>query len=113
MPTNNSPEGPGRKIRWDASSAPAPAGTSPVPAWRRFTHSLSAKLIALLVVAMVIIFALLGFANIRLHRQNLEAATLVSAERVSDVIKRSTSYHMMLNDRDGLYRNITAMASEP
>ncbi len=62
---------------------------------------------------MVVIFALLGYLNIRLHRQHLEAATLVSAERVSDVIKRSTTYYMLRNDRDGLYRAIQTMADEP
>src|SRR5512140_2457206 len=103
----------GHPIGWDAKSAPPPEVSAKVPAWRRLSQSLSAKLIALLVVAMVIIFALLGYANIRLHRQNLEAATLISAERVSDVIKRSTSYHMMRNDRDALYQNISTMASEP
>jgi two-component system, NtrC family, sensor kinase len=74
---------------------------------------LSAKLIALICAAMVVIFALLGYANIRLHRQHLEAATLASAERVSDVIKRSTSYHMLRNDREALYRTMSTMAAEP
>jgi hypothetical protein len=51
--------------------------------------------------------------NIRLHRQHLEAATLASAERVSDVIKRSTTYYMLRNDREGLYHAIQTMADEP
>src|SRR5215475_9660842 len=50
--------------------------------WRRLTHSLSAKLISLLLLVMTGIFALLGYLNIHLHRQHLEAATLTSAERV-------------------------------
>ena len=81
--------------------------------WKRRGRSLSAKLIALIFSAMVVIFALLGYANIRLHRQHLEAATLTSAERVSDVIKRSTSYHMLRNDREALYQTINTMADEP
>lgn len=79
----------------------------------RLSRSLSAKLISLLVAGMILIFALLGYSNIRLHRQDLEAATLLSAERVSDVIKRGTEYHMMRNDRDALYQSIATMASEP
>jgi two-component system, NtrC family, sensor kinase len=87
---------------------------SPAPGrWTRASRSLSAKLIVLLVAAMVGIFALLGFLNIRLHRRHLEAATLVSAERVSDVIKRSTSYYMLRNDREGLYHVMSTMAHEP
>ena len=77
------------------------------------TNSLSAKLISLLLLVMVGIFALLGYLNIRLHRQHLEAATLTSAERVSDVIKRSTSYYMLRNDREGLYHTMATMADEP
>src|SRR5215470_3150087 len=78
-----------------------------------WTRSLSAKLITLLLTAMVVIFALLGYLNIRLHRQHLEAATLSSAERVSDVIKRSTTYYMLRNDREGLYHAMQTMADEP
>ena len=81
--------------------------------WNRLTHSLSAKLISLLLLVMVGIFGLLGYLNIRLHRQHLEAATLTSAERVSDVIKRSTSYYMLRNDRQGMYHAMSTMADEP
>ena len=81
--------------------------------WTRLTHSLSAKLITLLLASMVVIFALLGYLNIRLHRKHLEAATLTSAERVSDVISRSTTYYMLRNDREGLYHAIQTMADEP
>ncbi len=81
--------------------------------WNRLTNSISAKLIGSLLAVMVVIFALLGYLNIRLHRQHLEAATLASAERVSDVIKRSTTYYMLRNDREGLYHAIQTMADEP
>ena len=79
----------------------------------RLTRSLSAKLISLLLLVMTGTFALLGYLNIRLHRQHLEAATLTSAERVSDVIKRSTTYYMLRNDREGMYHAIATMADEP
>src|SRR5437763_14580517 len=83
-------------------------------AWRGgLSHSLGAKLIWMLLGAMVAIFALLGFVTIRLHRQHLEAATLQAAERVSDLIKRSTSYSMLRNDREGLYHMMTTIAGEP
>jgi len=81
--------------------------------WTRLTHSLSAKLITLLLATMVVIFALLGYVNIQLHRKHLEAATLTSAERVSDIIKRSTTYYMLRNDREGLYHTIRTIADEP
>jgi two-component system NtrC family sensor kinase len=81
--------------------------------WRRLSRSLSAKLIAMLVAGMVVIFCVLGYAIIRLHRQNLETSTLQAAERVSDVIKRSTSYHMLRNDREALYEVIRTIGHEP
>jgi two-component system, NtrC family, sensor kinase len=81
--------------------------------WKSLTHSLSAKLIALLLGTMVVIFALLGYLNIRLHRQHLESTALTSAERISDVIRRSATYYMLRNDREGLYHTIQTMADEP
>jgi two-component system, NtrC family, sensor kinase len=82
-------------------------------AWKRLTHSISSKLVGSLLAAMVIIFALLGYSNIRLHRRDLEASTLASAERVSDVISRSTTYYMLRNDREGLYHSIQNMTDQP
>src|SRR5947208_15631542 len=81
--------------------------------WRRVTYSVSAKLIASLVAAMVAIFALLGYMNIQLHRRHLETATLSAAERVSDLIKRSTNYEMLHNNREGLYHVMKTIAEEP
>ncbi len=81
--------------------------------WTHKAHSVSGKLIVLLVVCLTAVFGLMGYLNLRLHRQDLEQSTLTSAERVSDVIKRSTSYYMLHNDREGLHTAINAMASEP
>jgi len=79
----------------------------------RVAHSISAKLVILLVALMAVVFGLLGYLNIRLQRQQLEKSTLESAGRVSDVIKRSASYYMLRNQRDGLYHTIREMANEP
>jgi two-component system NtrC family sensor kinase len=81
--------------------------------WLGVTPTLSVKLNLLLLGAMVVIFALLGYVNVRLHRQHLEQNTLTSAERISDVIKQGTTEYMLRNDREGLYRSINTMASEP
>jgi two-component system, NtrC family, sensor kinase len=80
---------------------------------KRLAHSISAKLIGSLLAVMLVIFAFLGYLNIRLHRQDLEAATLASAERVSDVINRSAAYYMLHDDRAGLYHSIQSIADEP
>ena len=81
--------------------------------WLPPALTLSTKLNILLLGAMVVIFALLGYLNVRLHRQHLEQNTLLSAERVSDVIKHSTIDYMLRNDQEGLYHSIKTMAAEP
>ena len=81
--------------------------------WKRLTHSISAKLVLSLVLSMSAVFGLLGYLIVRLHQHHLEQATLASAERVSDVIRRSTTYYMLRNDREGLYHAIQTMADEP
>lgn len=81
--------------------------------WRDVSNSVSAKLLILLSIVLVVTFGVLGYLNIRLHRQHLEEQTLAAAERMSDVIKRSTSSYMMRNDRNGLYDMMSTMADEP
>jgi two-component system, NtrC family, sensor kinase len=81
--------------------------------WLRWGHSLGARLILWLLTAIIGAFALVGYLNIRLHRQHLEAATELSAERLSDMVKRSTSTYMLRNDRDGLHQMMATIASEP
>jgi two-component system NtrC family sensor kinase len=81
--------------------------------WKYKASSLSAKLVFSLLAPMTLVFGLLGYFNIRLHRQHLEQSTLASAERVSDVIKRSTAYYMLRNDREGLYHVMRTIGDEP
>jgi len=79
----------------------------------RFAGSLSGKLLVLLVSSMALVFGVLGYLNIELHRRHLERDALADAARTSSVIKRNTSYYMLRNQRDGLYHIITEMADEP
>ncbi|MFZ0481228.1 MAG: ATP-binding protein [Terriglobales bacterium] len=81
--------------------------------WNRARYGLGTKLIIMLLGAMTVIFLLLGYLTVRLQRQDLEATTLLSAERISDIIRRNTSDYMLRNDSDGLHRTMSAMANEP
>jgi two-component system NtrC family sensor kinase len=81
--------------------------------WVQIAHTISAKLVILLLALMALVFGFLGYLNIRLQREELEKSTLASAERVSDVIKHSASYYMLRNQRDGLYHTILDIANEP
>ena len=62
---------------------------------------------------MALVFGLLGYLNIQLHRKHLERAAEAEAARMSSVILRNTSYYMLRNQRDGLYHIITDLANEP
>ena len=79
----------------------------------RFSRGLGTKLTGLLLGAMLLIFGLLSYLTVGLHRKHLEAATLLSAERISDVIRNNTTEYMLRNDREGLHHAISMMASEP
>ena len=81
--------------------------------WSQLTGRLSVRLLVLLVASMAVVFGVLGYLNIQLHRKHLEKTTLADAARMSSVIQRNTSYYMLRNQRDGLYHIITDMANEP
>lgn len=81
--------------------------------WTKYASSLSGKLLLLLVSSMTLVFGILGYLNIQLHRRHLERDALADAARTSGVIKRNTSYYMLRNQRDGLYHSITEMADMP
>src|SRR5262252_6397167 len=80
---------------------------------KRLWGTLGAKLLVLLGLSMALVFGLLGYLNIRLHRRHLERAAEAEATRMSSVIQRNTSYYMLRNQRDGLYHIIGDLANEP
>ncbi len=82
-------------------------------ALRKLTRSLAAKLFVVVFVVLLLNLGVLGLANVRLHRQHLEAARLGAAERLSDVVRRSTSYYMLRNDRQGLRHIVETVGQEP
>ncbi len=81
--------------------------------WQKLWGTLSAKLLVLLGLSMALVFGLLGYLNIQLHRRHLEYAAEAEAARMSSVIRRNASYYMLRNQRDGLYHIITDLANEP
>jgi two-component system, NtrC family, sensor kinase len=112
---NHQQEGEGFETRRGELESTAGLERFPTPFawWQASSTSISTKLLVLLLGAMLVTFGLLGYLNIKLHRKHLETATLSAAERIGDVVKRSTSFHMMRNDRNALYEMISTMADEP
>lgn len=77
--------------------------------WPR--RSLAAKLFAVTLGVLLLSLSLLGFALVRLQRKHLESGRLASAERIGEVVRRSTSYSMLRNDRDALQQFVVAVGS--
>lgn len=80
---------------------------------RRFKSGIAAKLGLWLLIGTAIIFSGFGYWNLRLQRSGAEALVLQSTNRVSDLIRRSTRYQMLKNDREGLYQTLRDIGREP
>ena len=80
---------------------------------KRLRTALAAKLAVSLVLSTGALFALFGVLNLRLQQRHSEEMVLRSADRISDLIQRSTRYQMLRNDREALYQVMTTIGSEP
>jgi two-component system NtrC family sensor kinase len=81
--------------------------------FQRPRTGLAAKLAASLVVSSAAFLGLFGYVQMREQQRHAEEMVLQSADRVADLIQRSTRYQMLHNDRDALYHVINTMGSEP
>ncbi len=85
----------------------------PWPGQNPIRPGLATKLALCLVASMGLFFALFGYANLREQQVHAEELILRSADRVADVIERSTRYQMLHNDREALYQIINSFGAEP
>src|SRR5271157_3842328 len=74
---------------------------------------LAAKLAICVTASTAVFFALFGFINLRAERVHSQDFIEQSADRVTDVILRSTRYEMLHNDREALYNVIQELGSQP
>src|SRR5437762_5518497 len=74
---------------------------------------LAAKLAICVVASTAAFFALFGYLNLRAERSHSERLIEQSAERLTDIILRSTRYQMLHNDRDALYAMVQDLGREP
>ena len=74
---------------------------------------LAAKVAICAIAGTAAFFALFGFINLRMERSYSRDMVEQSAERITDVILRSTHYQMLHNDRDALLNIIQDLGSEP
>lgn len=76
------------------------------------TRSVSFKLYLLLMVLLMISFAGIMYFNISSFTKHLNDSVINHAIQVSDLIKRSTRYSMLKNDREHLYHTISTIGME-
>jgi two-component system NtrC family sensor kinase len=74
---------------------------------------LAVKLAIALVASTAVIFGFFGWLNLRVQRREAEQMVLLSADRVGDIIKRSTRFGMLNEDRGALYQVIRDIGTEP
>ena len=79
---------------------------------RRARFGVAGRLTVWLVASGAAAFTIFGYWNLRLHRQASEALVFESADRLSDLIRRSTRYQMLQNDRQALQQMIRDIGSE-
>ncbi|HLY20509.1 MAG TPA: ATP-binding protein [Bryobacteraceae bacterium] len=80
---------------------------------KKLRVGLAGKLAVCLVASTAALFVLFGYFNLFEQRRHSEEMVLQSAERITDVIQRSTRYEMLHNDRQALYNIIQELGSEP
>lgn len=83
---------------------------SPIPT---LGAGLTVKLAVCLVLSAAAIFSVFCVLNLRQQRRNSEELILRSAERLSDIILRSTRHEMLRNDREALFQSIRDVGNEP
>jgi two-component system NtrC family sensor kinase len=83
------------------------------PAFPSIRRGLAGKLALCLVLSAIAIFTAFGYINLNLQQRASQELLVQSADRITDIIQRSTSHEMMNNDRAALYQVIRDMGSEP
>ncbi len=79
----------------------------------KFLHTLSFRVFSGSLILLVTLFGLFTYFAIRFHNNEVMSNVLESANAVSDVIKNSTRYSMLLNRQDEVYEIISTIAREP
>ena len=76
------------------------------------TRSLSFRLYFLLVILLMISFTGIMYFNVTSYTNHINESVINSAIQASDLIKRSTRYSMLKNDRENLSNIITTVGQE-
>ena len=79
----------------------------------KYTRLLVYRLLVGIFVVMVVGVGVLTFALVKIQTERYTQISIATAQRVSDIVKRSTQYSMLLNRREDIYHIIKTIGSEP
>jgi two-component system NtrC family sensor kinase len=77
----------------------------------KFRLGLAAKVAVCVILSTAAFFSLFGYINLRSERRYFQGQVEQSANRVADIIVRSTRYQMLKNDTDGLKNIVQELGS--
>ncbi|MDR3699834.1 MAG: ATP-binding protein [Candidatus Sulfopaludibacter sp.] len=81
--------------------------------YKKIRLGLAAKLAICVIGGTAAFFTLFGYLNLRVERAQSREFVLQAADRITDVILRSTHYEMLHNDRSALHNVVRELGSEP
>ena len=79
----------------------------------KFLHSLSFRVLGGSFILLLGLVSLYSYFVINFHNEQMMTYVFQNADRLSDVIKNSTHYSMMLNRKEDVYQIITTIGKEP
>lgn len=79
----------------------------------RYVHTLSFRVLVGSCLLLITLFGFYTYLSVRFHNRQMEAQVFEAAYRMSDLIKKSTRYSMLLNRREDVYQIIKTVGSEP
>src|SRR5690349_24183437 len=79
----------------------------------KFLHTLSFRLLGGSLLLLSLLFGLFAYYAVSFHNDQIMGNVLQTANRMSDIIKNSTRYSMLLNRKEDVYQIITTIGREP
>jgi two-component system NtrC family sensor kinase len=76
-------------------------------------QTLGFRVLAGMILLLAVLFGFFSYYTIAYHSEQMMAQVYQSANRISDIIEKSTHYSMMLDRRDDTYQTITTIGEEP
>ena len=79
----------------------------------KFWHTLTFRVLVGSCLLLLALFGFYSYLAVRFHTSSMSTQVIESAGRVSDIIKNSTRYSMLLNRREDVFQIINTIGKEP